>query len=463
MFQKNNRPEVCVVPTEPPADTKPKCEFVPVSESECPSDFPSMKKLKYCGLNTKDGELCNGMGIVDKDKRLRNCLRFFDVLRYTCEPPEPLYSRLKSGKECKSKDKFLDKFPTVEACAKAVREYDSSAKFFIYGIRKGAYKKCYVELTKSRNCPEGWETDDYDFYELSHKNDGWENGVIDYYINTWSEDREGLYKYVITRPGESGSVEACKALCVMENGCKSITYDTSSDDRTYCWLIPLTQEEAKQKKQWKWGKNRIHYDMKQSCAATQVPNSGHSKAGSITGYEGDKVSVKCNRGYEGSGVATCGSNGRFNLVKCVKLKTISCTRMKIRQSCPTKGEFTAGRAWNSQQCAEVCESLGQVGCCEYQTDHRRCVFNPKARWPDEGDTILRYGAFCRRIRAEESVSLFEESPETPQAYSAMFSQSFSPTIQFILAAIGALGLIYGAFKLSCHKNTYNPVKNHAEI
>jgi len=79
---------------------------------------------------------------------------------------------------------------------------------------------------------------------------------------------------------------------------------------------------------------------------------------------------------------------------------------------------------------------------------------------------FRYGGWngnvvgCMRklggSQAEESVSLFDESPETPQTYSEMSTSTF-PSLQFILAAIGALGLIYKAFNLHSHKDAYNPV------
>jgi len=139
-----------------------------------------------------------------------------------------------------------------------------------------------------------------------------------------------------------------------------------------------------------------------------------------------------------------------------------CYNMRRWKGCTTKGEFTAGKASNARECGKVCAALSRSGCCEFQTDHRRCVFQPNDGWT-RSDSKIRFAAMCYRNSAEESVSLFEESPETPQAYSVMFSLSLAQTTEFILAAIGALVLIYGAFKLSCHKNTYNPVKNHAEI
>jgi len=57
------------------------------------------------------------------------------------------------------------------------------------------------------------------------------------------------------------------------------------------------------------------------------------------------------------------------------------------------------------------------------------------------------------LREEEVVGL----SETTQTYSEMYSASLFSYMQVILAAIGALGLVYGAFKLSCRKNAYYPV------
>jgi hypothetical protein len=50
-----------------------------------------------------------------------------------------------------------------EACADLCRA--SGETFFIFGIGSKA-GNCYSESTTSPACPEGFETDQYDFYEL---------------------------------------------------------------------------------------------------------------------------------------------------------------------------------------------------------------------------------------------------------------------------------------------------------
>ena len=50
--------------------------------------------------------------------------------------------------------------------------------------------------------------------------------------------------------------------------------------------------------------------------------------------------------------------------------------MVNNQGCTTAGEFTAGTASDAYHCAEVCETLNRNGCCEWQTDWQRCVFQP---------------------------------------------------------------------------------------
>ena len=71
---------------------------------------------------------------------------------------------VKSGVECKSEDNYLGDFDTVGECSNACRE-KSGCNFFIYGTG-GKAGKCYWEKTKNRECPEGWESHQYDFHEI---------------------------------------------------------------------------------------------------------------------------------------------------------------------------------------------------------------------------------------------------------------------------------------------------------
>ena len=45
----------------------------------------------------------------------------------------------------------------------------NGCRFFIYGTAAHADMtgRCYWEQTKNAGCPEGWETDFYDFYEVN--------------------------------------------------------------------------------------------------------------------------------------------------------------------------------------------------------------------------------------------------------------------------------------------------------
>lgn len=72
-----------------------------------------------------------------------------------------VYSTLKKGAECRSRDFHVGKFATVQECADAIAEVGE--KHFIYGTgsKQG---HCYAELTNRWQCPEGFENDQYDFY-----------------------------------------------------------------------------------------------------------------------------------------------------------------------------------------------------------------------------------------------------------------------------------------------------------
>ena len=74
------------------------------------------------------------------------------------------YRLIKSDHQCKSEGQHLGNFQSVEECANACKEW-AGCNFFIYG--KDSLKgRCNWEKTSNSNCPEGWEEDDYDFYEL---------------------------------------------------------------------------------------------------------------------------------------------------------------------------------------------------------------------------------------------------------------------------------------------------------
>ena len=44
---------------------------------------------------------------------------------------------------------------------------DSECEYFVF-VKGSKYGRCYHEKTSSAACPEDWETDEYDFYQLSN-------------------------------------------------------------------------------------------------------------------------------------------------------------------------------------------------------------------------------------------------------------------------------------------------------
>ena len=71
---------------------------------------------------------------------------------------------VRRGAECKSGDENLESQVSVADCAKACKE-KTGCKYFIYGYGNKA-KRYYWEKTQTADCPEGWEQDEYDFYEM---------------------------------------------------------------------------------------------------------------------------------------------------------------------------------------------------------------------------------------------------------------------------------------------------------
>ena len=53
-----------------------------------------------------------------------------------------------------------------------------------------------------------------------------------------------------------------------------------------------------------------------ACTATKVANSDKAADDSITGTTGQAVTVACDAGYNGSGDATCQTDGVFSIVTC---------------------------------------------------------------------------------------------------------------------------------------------------
>ena len=71
---------------------------------------------------------------------------------------------MKSGVECNSADEYLGWFDDVRKCADACKA-KSECYYFIFG-NGNKWGQCWWEKIWSRNCHEGWEQDQYDFYEM---------------------------------------------------------------------------------------------------------------------------------------------------------------------------------------------------------------------------------------------------------------------------------------------------------
>ena len=86
---------------------------------------------------------------------------------------------MKSGYECNSDDEKIGWTKTVQECADLCKS-KQQCEFFIHGKgRKKGY--CYWEKTSSADCPEGWDSDKYDFYQLITSK--YENIVILFHTN----------------------------------------------------------------------------------------------------------------------------------------------------------------------------------------------------------------------------------------------------------------------------------------
>ena len=65
------------------------------------------------------------------------------------------------------------------------------------------------------------------------------------------------------------------------------------------------------------------------CVHTDSPHSDKSHTGSISGKTTDAVTVTCDAGYTGSGISKCGSNGQFNEIVC---EAKSCDATEVKNS-----------------------------------------------------------------------------------------------------------------------------------
>ena len=141
-------------------------------------------------------------------------------------PPTPRYELKKSDAECDSNDVYLGHADTVGSCADlCASSYDSGreCRFFIYG--KG-YKhgSCWMEMTNTSSCVEGWEADEYDFYEL-HAGTCHQNGVGCVRGCTDARDTEHYDPKANVDDGSCTGVSACLPSRKDEGACATCTED----------------------------------------------------------------------------------------------------------------------------------------------------------------------------------------------------------------------------------------------
>ena len=77
-------------------------------------------------------------------------------------PPPQAFELVHDGGECGSNDAGLPSSDSVEECA-AHCAAANGCEFFSYNAGNNY---CFHEFTASRDCPEGFEVDGYDFYAL---------------------------------------------------------------------------------------------------------------------------------------------------------------------------------------------------------------------------------------------------------------------------------------------------------
>jgi len=124
--------------------------------------FQCMASISSCSY----GAPCPGSGLTKWAGTVNDACWFGTKQTVCCklgskETSAVSYTLLHSGGECKSGDDSLGNQDSVEACAKTVRKYGGT--WFIYGTG-GKANRCYIEHTSSDSCPEGFESDSYDFY-----------------------------------------------------------------------------------------------------------------------------------------------------------------------------------------------------------------------------------------------------------------------------------------------------------
>ena len=157
-----------------------------------------------------------------------------------------------------------------------------------------------------------------------------------------------------------------------------------------------------------------------TCTPTgNIVNSNKAAASSIKGTTGQTVTVTCDVGYSGGGIATCGTNGNFNTLTCVakpckptnvansnkaKTESITGTTTQVVQVtcdagysgtgttvCQADGTFTTFQCvecvlgkYNDAPEQPLCKDNCDAGSHILQ-DKSSCELCPYGHWQDEND------------------------------------------------------------------------------
>lgn len=130
---------------------------------------------------------------------------------------------LRSGAECSAGDAYLGGSMTLSACQSACHN-TLGCRYFVFGHGAKA-GECYHEFTSDAACPEGWQIDDYDFYQLV----------------TWRHvGSVSLRRHVECRSADAklgdfpGRVDECAAACARKTGCHYFIFGTGYKEGS-CW------------------------------------------------------------------------------------------------------------------------------------------------------------------------------------------------------------------------------------
>lgn len=147
------------------------------------------------------------------------------------------YTLIKEQSECNSNDLWLGKRSLKSCAEECARRRD--CRFFIHGKEGTKLDDCYVEYTVGRKCPEGWEEDAFDFWEIGAPWIGCtEPRATNYDSKATLDDGSCKDASVCAAPGnaELGTCRDC-----VDDGCEAGTnngYKNRDHDVVYASRVP---------------------------------------------------------------------------------------------------------------------------------------------------------------------------------------------------------------------------------